>query len=378
MITKFSLKNFKCFSGKQNFVFSRLNLLTGYNGRGKSSVFQALLMLSQSIDRYNDIKKLCINGNFVKLDLYEDIVNSVNFPIEFSLFTDSGILNELTLGYKKDKENSRSASLCELIMNGNDSSANTRAYINASVPNETGVKDFRYSNDDLSAIKSILNNFYYISADRLGPTKYEEKSELEFLNPVGKNGQFRLNVLYKDKNLLESVSKDLQWIMDFSDDVRITGEENNFPVLGLTFVNTTRSVKSINTGFGYSYILSILLLLRYVNKGVIFIENPEAHLHPLAQSRLMQLVCKTAIEHDNLQIFIETHSEHIINAVRLCSVSGEINFKNTDASIYFFDKDFSVKSLEINKKGQILHWPAGFFDQQSIDLAKIIKLGIGQ
>ena len=378
MITEFSLKNFKCFSGKQVFTFSKMNLLTGYNGRGKSSVFQALLMLSQSIGRYNDIKKLCINGDFVKLDLYEDIVNSSNLPVEFSLHTDSEVLNELTLGYKKDKENNRSATLCELIMNGNNSSADTRAYINASVPDETVVKDFRYSNDDLTAIKSILSNFYYISADRLGPTKYEEKSELEFLNPIGENGQFRLNVLYKNKDLLETVAKDLQWIMDFSDDVKITGLENNFPVLGLTFVNATRSVKSINTGFGYSYILSILLLLHYVDKGIIFIENPEAHLHPLAQSRLMQLVCKTAMEQKNLQIFIETHSEHIINAVRLCSVLDECPITNTDASIYFFDKDFSVKSLEINKKGQIPHWPAGFFDQQSIDLAKIIKLGIGR
>lgn len=116
-----------------------------------------------------------------------------------------------------------------------------------------------------------------------------------------------------------------------------------------------------------------------MEKGILLIENPEAHLHPLAQSRLMRLICKRLIECPHLQIFIETHSEHIINGARLCALKDDADLKaftNKDISIYFFDKDFSVKQLEVKKNGRIPNWPEGFFDQQTKDLNEIITLGI--
>ena len=107
----------------------------------------------------------------------------------------------------------------------------------------------------------------------------------------------------------------------------------------------------------------------------LFIENPEAHLHPLAQSRLMQLLCKIPSE-NNVQIFIETHSEHILNSVRLCSLKDEFPIATPDISIHFFDKDYSVKYLAIDNNAQLSEWPLGFFDQQERDLAEILKLGL--
>lgn len=47
MITRLSLRNFKCFE-EQSFDLAPLSLLTGLNGMGKSSVLQALLLVRQS------------------------------------------------------------------------------------------------------------------------------------------------------------------------------------------------------------------------------------------------------------------------------------------------------------------------------------------
>ena len=52
-----------------------------------------------------------------------------------------------------------------------------------------------------------------------------------------------------------------------------------------------------------------------------------------------------------------------------CSLSHE------DASIYFFDKDFSIQKLNVLANGSIPNWPKGFFDQETYDLAEIMRLG---
>ena len=111
MITQFSLKNFKCFKNEQEFDFSSINLFTGYNGRGKSSVIQALLLLSQSMKRDPEMRTLCINGDFVALDLFEDILNDQQSKVSFSVKTDNLKLDMLQLDYECNKNNERIGSL---------------------------------------------------------------------------------------------------------------------------------------------------------------------------------------------------------------------------------------------------------------------------
>ena len=48
MINKIILKNFKCFKDETTFKTNKLNLLTGINGRGKSSLLQSILLITQS------------------------------------------------------------------------------------------------------------------------------------------------------------------------------------------------------------------------------------------------------------------------------------------------------------------------------------------
>ena len=373
MITSLSIENFKCFSSSTQFNLASLNLFTGYNGRGKSSVFQALLLLAQSLQKNSNLEKLEVNGRFVNLDLFEDLINndSKKETIRFTLNSDNSDYAKIKLGYEELSD--RAGKIVELKINNINYFQKA-----ASISEDTEKIEERHLYTYPKEFQNLFANYYYVSADRLGPTKYEEKGDFDIYNPVGCNGEHRLNVLGQDKQLLQEVSNWINYIMD-GGTLDVEGNDNKqSAVLKLLFEiskNHNRSIKSINCGFGYSYILPIVITALSIKNGCLFIENPEAHLHPKAQSRLMELICKIT-ENNKVQIFIETHSEHIINGVRLCSLKPKFHVNNTDVSIYFFDKDFSIYSLEMDEQSQISDWPCGFFDQQEIDISEILKLGL--
>ena len=75
MITSLTLTGFKCFERPEHFHFNKLNLLARINGRGKSTVFQSLLMLAQSQLKYDDITKLSHKGVFVHTSPFKTLLN---------------------------------------------------------------------------------------------------------------------------------------------------------------------------------------------------------------------------------------------------------------------------------------------------------------
>ena len=81
MITKIGIENFKAFGDYQEIEFNKLTLISGLNSSGKSSIYQALLLLAQSenkfiSDRFNNkIPTLDINGDFIKFGTASDIMH---------------------------------------------------------------------------------------------------------------------------------------------------------------------------------------------------------------------------------------------------------------------------------------------------------------
>ena len=131
---------------------------------------------------------------------------------------------------------------------------------------------------------------------------------------------------------------------------------------------------SYNVGFGYSYVLAIIVTALIAKKNdVVIIENPEAHLHPEAQTRWTFLLSRLGAM--GVQVFVETHSEHVINGFRLASLKNEYKLSSEDVRIFFFDYDFKKIDLILEKTGRIPNWPKRFFDQYQAELAEIIRLG---
>ncbi|MDE2816578.1 MAG: DUF3696 domain-containing protein [Chloroflexota bacterium] len=114
----------------------------------------------------------------------------------------------------------------------------------------------------------------------------------------------------------------------------------------------------------------ILALLAQPNT-LCMIENPEAHLHPRGQTKLAELAALAASV--GVQVFVETHSDHFIDGVRIAVRDGIITPEDT--AFHYFERDGShtvVSSPQVDQDGRLSRWPAGFFDQHEENLARLI------
>lgn len=146
------------------------------------------------------------------------------------------------------------------------------------------------------------------------------------------------------------------------------------------------SFRATNAGFGLSYALPIIAAIlgastkpqdgfwknqwddnwdtaRKERGTLLIIENPEAHLHPSAQTAIGRLIAKGGFA--GLQIVVETQSEHIMDGVRLEARQHKDGHKNITFN-YLSRSNEGFSSIEnpvLTESGKLSHWPSGFFDQ---------------
>jgi len=365
MIKILTLKNFKCFNKKKDFEFSKLNLLTGINGRGKSTLLQSMLILSQSAGQAADISNLIINGEKISLGNFDDIKNSETTKDESIYF--------------------------KFLLDNFDEEIELEFIENTKEPLLATIKKRKTKNELIQKFSREISKMHFVGADRHGPVNYTEKVNLPKFLHVGQRGEYAINILANSMNLdnvndllyLGNDSKSLiqqtvEWLNYILEGAKIDirGKDAESSILYMVLNNKQNSYtyKPVNVGFGYSYILPLIITGLIAKKNeFIIIENPEAHLHPRAQSRIAEffsLVASTGV-----QVFIESHSEHILNGFRVCALGKDIPLKHDEFIIHYFNENFESEKLIINEKGKIENWPSGFFDQEEIDLANIFNLG---
>ncbi len=451
MLKEIRLKNFKCFREETTFPLSTINLLTGINGRGKSTLLQSMLLMKQSVEHNEYTNKLILNGSCVNLGTYEDLQNSESaleeeVEIEFNSYLyDDNTLYNLEIYYKilstlqvvsikllfnmeyEDKKSSYE-DLLELIdAKGNYSnsivkttnvyrarnipmahkmpSMDTRVFIENSYLHLIGllpyiseaasiVNDAISTKDDNSALEykqiekmNFYNKIHYTAADRLGSQEYYKKINLNDFISVDKKGENLATVIFelkenlvndklylgKDaKNLEQQVGEWLSQIFDTKVEIEVIDNSYTFELL---FTINGKTHKPTNVGFGYSYILPIIVSGLIAKEGeILIIENPEAHLHPKAQSELTKFLAKVAS--CGVQIFIESHSEHILNGLRVAIIEEEFEITNEDVNVLYFhdNEDSYFTKIPIKPNGKIEVRKEGFFDQTTKDLDTILGL----
>jgi len=104
------------------------------------------------------------------------------------------------------------------------------------------------------------------------------------------------------------------------------------------------------------------VLLHFVPEGsVILCEDPEAHLHPMAQSGLADLFVEVAKKR-KLQVLIETHSEHLFRRLQVLMAGAKVS--EHDCALYYVERDDpSAKLIELqaDEFGRIQNWPENLF-----------------
>lgn len=376
MISNVSIENFKVFKDKVNFNgLGSLNFLTGINGRGKSSMLQAFVTMAQSIKENNNLDLLCLNGDMTCLGNAIDVKNvdtsrEKDIVIEINY---NGNDYEFSFGVGADNEQ---------VLHSNCFKING---------------EISYPDQGTDNLINLLKNLIFISAERIGP-----KLHYDFCNDtnnIGSRGEYVACAFYNHKD--DIISDDIiEGISDIFPEIDAEKLDRSFSgqvqfwlslMFRPTFVNAeyissvneytlqfgapdkNGKFKPTNVGFGYSYALPIIVgALLAKPDSILIIENPEAHLHPFAQSvltKLLALVSKTGV-----QIFIETHSEHIINAPRV--MIAQESFKSENIKILYFDEKYDQKyiPIDVDENGTIAEWPQGFFDQSEIDTDIILGL----
>ena len=118
----------------------------------------------------------------------------------------------------------------------------------------------------------------------------------------------------------------------------------------------------IDVGYGVSQTLPLLTeLLRKDAPSMFLLQQPEVHLHPSAQAALGSLFCKIA--GPNRQLIVETHSNYILDRVRMDIRDKKSDLKPEDISILFFEPgelDVTIHSLRIDQDGNVLDSPPGY------------------
>ena len=118
----------------------------------------------------------------------------------------------------------------------------------------------------------------------------------------------------------------------------------------------------IDVGYGVSQVLPVIVqLLRDDGPPMFLLQQPEVHLHPRAQAALGSLFCEIASA--GRPLIIETHSDYILDRVRLDVRDKETKLQPSDVSILFFERqdlDVQIHSIRIDEMGNILDAPQSY------------------
>lgn len=131
-------------------------------------------------------------------------------------------------------------------------------------------------------------------------------------------------------------------------------------------VNGNEFHSMADSGFGYSQIFPIIVRGLLMKKdGTLLIEQPELHLNPSLQVRLADFLF--SLIRAGKQLIIETHSEHIVNALRVLIAEDEGSYLSKHCAIYFIDtqagKAPEIHHLSIREDGTVPEWPKNFFGE---------------
>ena len=240
----------------------------------------------------------------------------------------------------------------------------------------TGFQNSGFLAELESAFEAALDKLYY-----LGPLR--ESPQRDYLWPrsrpadVGERGERTINAIIAAEEAGEKQNlwrygrhqpfshivahwlRELRIIDDFRI-MEIAPGSNRWQAK----VRTSRGAPEVmltDVGFGVSQVLPVIVLLHYAPEGsTVLLEQPEIHLHPLAQAELAEVIIHAAT-HRKVQVVLESHSEHLL--LRLQRRIAEDRVSADDVALYscrMRDGASEIEPLDLDKFGNIQNWPPKF------------------
>lgn len=373
MLKILEIRNFKCFL-HYDLELESLTLLTGFNGAGKSSSLQPLLLMAQALREAPRTTILSLNGDLTHLGSAGDVVAE-------------DASDEMVLGFADD---------------GYEKAAWNFAHDRTLERGELRLISSRFSFGESSkaiwapegeahSLLRAIRNVIFVGATRGAHGEAQPLPDSASIAPgdVGAEGQWagywyaRLadDPVPKERRhpteSRETVRGQVDaWMSELFPNARVNAER----LTGLMLTKTSFALdggnelrRPANVGYGLSYAFPIIVALVCCEPGqIIIIDSPEAHLHPRAQSAMGGVLAHFAAR--GVQIIVESHSDHLVNGVRLAVREKTVAAEGV--AIHFFggergDKGRRSKKIDVRPDGTLEDWPGGFFDQAMTDLLRL-------
>lgn len=364
----FHIENFKCYY-KEDIPVNYLTVLAGANGTGKSTVIQALLMMRNTYDHRTE----------------EDADIEINGPYCLSLGTTLGIT---------PVEAERDSRMVLSLSEGNKMTSYIYPLSDEHAELSLRLIEERYRGDD-GELPLFKREFYYLNAERIGPRVSQGIKVHKFPN-VGWQGEYCAQILSEKSSVrvfsvdkeracdtelsLDLLTQSQLWMQKLFPGIVINSDINPKALtaqISISYNYTSgTSVLSTNVGFGVSFVLPLIVTGLIAEKGTMMIvENPEAHLHPSAQTCIAEFLAMIA--QAGVYVVVETHSDHFINGIQLAVAEKRleqgkviIDYVNHNSETHRPE----IKTITLSEKAELSEWPDGFFNQTQKNYARLFNL----
>ena len=388
MLTNISLTNFKCFQ-----EFSRplkpLTILSGFNASGKSTVLQGVLLPVQGVrSSHKNTTLLPLNGSLLRLGTPGEVFHSGSNEATLSI-KDRNSLISWTLTAQKNNKNRSSMEISQIIVQENNSTIRDRTckQLHFLLPKAGDIPNARH-------LINTLSETIFLGATRPATTDvFPSPDETQNIHAnVGVQGEFapwwydqcinteietgRCHPTGDAATLQHQFQAWAGKLFPGAEAHVIAIEGTNLVRLHLRITPNGEWRRPANIGYGLTYAFPIFIagLLAKQNQ-ILIIDSPEAHLHPMGQSYIGQFLAVMASQ--GVQVILETHSDHVLNGVRLAVHKQKIDPNHV--ALHFFQalepgkpKVPPLISPQIDQNGNLSEWPTGFCDQAETDTAKLL------
>ncbi len=388
-ITRIAVEGFKSIAERQEIEIRPLTILAGANSSGKSSIMQPLLMLKQTLEATYDPGPLKIDGPNVRFSSSEQFL-SKNGKAQgrFQLLMATRGL-EFTVTFVKGPRG------------GLDVEEETYGVLGsfATLRRDLSRSDLQVVLRNFEPLKQLALHEFTISRNRFFLNLKQEPwtpITLEYPSPYiqdvihvpGLRGNplrtykvvatgptfpdtfeyYVASVISRwqseDQERYRSLNYDLDRIgLARTVEARLLNEtELELRVNRVPTADSRDLVSIADVGFGVSQTLPVLVALRAADEGrLVYLEEPEVHLHPRAQTKLAEVLSDAAKR--GVRVVAETHSSLLLTAIQTLVAKGELDCNLV--KFHWFQRDpqtgvTRVSSADLDENGAFGDWPEDF------------------
>jgi predicted ATPase len=402
-ITRITVKGFKSIADECSIEIRPLTILAGANSSGKSSIMQPILMMKQTLESPYDPGPLLIDGPNVRFTSAEQFISQLDGKVmgKFSM----GLVVKSFLSFNETFINKPQAGMAieeisykkeeDIIILRPDM---TQEDIMAAYPpwSDIGLKKSKYTTMMVERNRCFLELKIINKSKRpfSGETDWSEtffNAILSLIHVPALRGNPERN--YKKTfvgpmfpGTFEVYAASIIHHWQATDDTRLNDLGSALEQLGLTwkviskkvddvsfevmvgrFVHKTEKsskdlVSIADVGFGISQILPVIVALLTAEPGqLVYIEQPEIHLHPLAQTAMAQILADAA--NRGVKVVAETHSSLLLLGIQSLVAEGKLS--PDKVKLHWFkrrpeDGVTEVTSADLDKAGAFGDWPEDF------------------